>query len=964
MIAKRLIYILAIFLLIFQTIALADYKERERLKLSDASGEIHELFVTGDEYVRILHDEYEYVMTLTEDGYYEYARLENGILVPNGKDKVLKLSDIPSEYFENEREKIFSAMREEGLAVPGENAKLFSQTFEQKVFKGEGTVIVVPIAFNGGSKVFSGLSQTVENACDFFYEVSGGNLVLDYLDVSEEKGLFTSSQKELYYHPWSFSNPIGYSNYSTQISREKALVREALEFYGIRNESIDSPTDVDGDGFNDFLVFVYNAEYDTAWESLLWPHQTVFEVAQHYVFGKKVDRWIFVENNGKDTTLCHEMYHAIGAPDLYDYNGSYSYMGMWDLMENGNGAILTYMRYRYGGWIDEIPEITESGTYTLNPAFLESDNCYKIPINNNEYYVLEYRTRFSGKINQLDNWRQWHNEGLLITRVDERYSGEGNMYSDNVRNEINLVKHPALGVNSILGAVLPEFSPESGFDRTLQSGGIDDRTVIKNIRENSDGTLSFDVSFDGIGEESYQPLDDVEIKASLLQDSNGNVYCKLDAYDVIGNSDGTVSYQQTNDYGMKFIYLTGNENSANTYQYTSYRGPFGINSSGVLWAYLTDENGTRIGKPYYTYVHYNLPAINTAKNIFSWEYDTSKIFQESNVKWKTITFEGGDKFVGKLNMDRVITFTVDGDEYELLTEDIQGKRLIFDADVVNIEADLGSEVNMKRIDYQDFEDKRTVNFDSKKGKRSLFEDAHTMMPDDELSLEVFGDFTGEIRYTIDGTRPDNDSSLYTEPLDINEDTVIRCSVVENGAVVSERSFKLYVHSDYRNYSMDELNRVFKYSGTSLPDGNGKYIKIVYTPGEGELILRNSQWQWVKKISSPNETGVVYIPADDEIYVQEAYGNNITLSIVGSENQIDLTVFDDAVGVHNFGEEGKFQIVTAEFSDDRLVTAETTNVSPTLGSTEYLPYTKTENTVKVFCFDSLAGMKPMGISIRR
>ena len=39
-------------------------------------------------------------------------------------------------------------------------------------------------------------------------------------------------------------------------------------------------------------------------------------------------------------TLCHEMFHALGAPDLYHYddNGlNISPAGSWDLMESGGG---------------------------------------------------------------------------------------------------------------------------------------------------------------------------------------------------------------------------------------------------------------------------------------------------------------------------------------------------------------------------------------------------------------------------------------------------------------------------------------------------------------------------------------------------------------------------------------------------------------------------------------------------
>ena len=55
-----------------------------------------------------------------------------------------------------------------------------------------------------------------------------------------------------------------------------------------------------------------------------------------------------------------------------------------------------YTKYRYCGWIDEIPEISEPGTYVLNPVGGEKKEnvAYKIrPIGSEEYFVVEYRRK-------------------------------------------------------------------------------------------------------------------------------------------------------------------------------------------------------------------------------------------------------------------------------------------------------------------------------------------------------------------------------------------------------------------------------------------------------------------------------------------------------------------------------------------------------------------------------------------
>jgi hypothetical protein len=58
-------------------------------------------------------------------------------------------------------------------------------------------------------------------------------------------------------------------------------------------------------------------------------------------------------------------------------------------------SMSTYMKYRYGGWVDNIPEITEGGVYTLNTPWSETNNAYKIasPNSSYEYFIVEYRNK-------------------------------------------------------------------------------------------------------------------------------------------------------------------------------------------------------------------------------------------------------------------------------------------------------------------------------------------------------------------------------------------------------------------------------------------------------------------------------------------------------------------------------------------------------------------------------------------
>ncbi len=54
-----------------------------------------------------------------------------------------------------------------------------------------------------------------------------------------------------------------------------------------------------------------------------------------------------------------------------------------------------WMKYKYaqGNWINDIPVISGSGTFTLNPLTSPENNAYKIlsPYSNTEFFIVEYR---------------------------------------------------------------------------------------------------------------------------------------------------------------------------------------------------------------------------------------------------------------------------------------------------------------------------------------------------------------------------------------------------------------------------------------------------------------------------------------------------------------------------------------------------------------------------------------------
>ena len=128
-----------------------------------------------------------------------------------------------------------------------------------------------------------------------------------------------------YYRPFNaVANPHGYISEGEAASRQQGLVQRAVEAVAPQVPAgID--IDRDGNGFVDNISIIASGEPD-AWADLLWPHSGTLWPTVAIINGKQVANFDFelrgdlLRENGGVGTLCHEMFHCLGAPDLYHYS--------------------------------------------------------------------------------------------------------------------------------------------------------------------------------------------------------------------------------------------------------------------------------------------------------------------------------------------------------------------------------------------------------------------------------------------------------------------------------------------------------------------------------------------------------------------------------------------------------------------------------------------------------------------
>ena len=495
----------------------AAYLKDIPMTLTQPDGTILHCYASGDEYFNYLHDANGYtIMQHPVTGYYVYADKQEGKLVATkyiaGKydpaSKNLRPYILmPSEEWRARRKarEVEDERPVNREFVPNHgtlnNIAIFIRFSDDGEFV--NTFSSIDDMFNDESEnavsmktYFRAASYGAIEIPTYFYPGHDGQTIISYQD----------SQPRSYYQPYNATtNPNGYQDSEESREREFSLLQRAVNYI---NTNYPIPSDLnidyDDDGFVDNVCFIVRGTVE-AWSSLLWPHKWSLYDREVYINGKRVYVFNFqladASNYFNTSTMCHEMNHSLSAPDLYHYDDDNGFdpIAKWDLMATHTtppqhcGA---YMKMKYGHWISEIPEITQAGTYSLNPisSATPTNVAYKIKSQNPyQYYVLEYRDKtslFDGNL---------YGSGLLIYRIDTRFFGNADYDPSNgIYDEVYIFR-PG-GTYSNKGTVSKahfsanvgrtEFSPSTNPKPFFSDGTLDDNIRIYDISQTG-STISF-----------------------------------------------------------------------------------------------------------------------------------------------------------------------------------------------------------------------------------------------------------------------------------------------------------------------------------------------------------------------------------------------------------------------------------------------------------------------------------------
>ncbi|MEI8081171.1 MAG: right-handed parallel beta-helix repeat-containing protein, partial [Actinomycetes bacterium] len=253
-----------------------------------------------------------------------------------------------------------------------------------------------------------------------------------------------------------YRSPVLRSEIPTTPAGERQLIADALAVYDAQGVDF-SQYDNNGDGKIDYLM-VYWTGPPGEWASFWWGHFTTWGSGGPTFDGVSPSAysWQWPSAGGQDTPI-HETGHALGLPDLYDYDntvGPNGGVGGFDMMDVGTNKDHNAFSKWMLGW--STPSFVSSGqsNVQLRTAASSGDSLVVMPGASaanmfSEFFMVENR-RPSGNDSLM-----FKNPGLTVWHVDARLSSSNFAWNNSFTSHKYIAVEQADGLHQIEATPTP-----------------------------------------------------------------------------------------------------------------------------------------------------------------------------------------------------------------------------------------------------------------------------------------------------------------------------------------------------------------------------------------------------------------------------------------------------------------------------------------------------------------------------
>ncbi len=212
------------------------------------------------------------------------------------------------------------------------------------------------------------------------------------------------------------------------------LIREALNYFDSVGHDF-SQYDNDGDGAIDYFIVMWTGPIGS-WATFWWGYYTGWSDSSYLIDGKRLNRYSWQWESSTPTVVLHETGHALGLPDLYDYDDSVGPpggVGGFDMMDANQWDHNCFSKWILD-WLAPIVVSGENQDIILDDSGTSSEAVLIWPgIGSDgifgEFFMIQNRQR-------TGNDTYWSPDGLAIWHIDARLDPSGsyflynNSYSD------------------------------------------------------------------------------------------------------------------------------------------------------------------------------------------------------------------------------------------------------------------------------------------------------------------------------------------------------------------------------------------------------------------------------------------------------------------------------------------------------------------------------------------------------